>query len=54
MPRLIVESDEEPQAQEVDGHEGSNSTTQRRVQRPSTKQKEIGKKKSENTISSHC
>jgi hypothetical protein len=42
MPRQIVDSDDEPQAQEIDGHEDSNSASRRRTQKPSTKQKEIG------------
>ena len=42
MPRQIVDSDEEPQAQEIDGHNDSNSTSRRHTQKPSTKQKEIG------------
>ena len=43
MPRLIVESDEEPQAQEIDSHEDSNPAGQKHIHKPSTKQKEIGK-----------
>ena len=47
MPRLMVESnDEDPQAQaqKVDSHEDPNYASRRRIQKPSTKQKEIGKK----------
>lgn len=45
MPRPIVESDEdsESQAKEIDNDEDSHSASRRRIQKPSTKQKEIGK-----------
>lgn len=47
MPRRIVDSDDEEHlAQEIDEHEDLelNSASRRRVQKPSTKQKEIGKR----------
>lgn len=45
MPRQSVESDEELQAQEINSDEdlASNSVSRKRIQKPSTKQKEIGK-----------
>ena len=43
MPRQVVYSDEEPQAQESQSHEDSNSVSRKRIQKPLTKQKEIGK-----------
>ena len=45
MPHQVVYSDEEPQAQaqESESHEDSNSASRKRIQKPSTKQKEIGK-----------
>jgi hypothetical protein len=43
MPRPLINSDnEEHHAQEIDGHEDSNSS-RKRIQKPSTKKKEIGK-----------
>ena len=45
MPRQSIESDEELQAQEINSDEdlASNSVSRKRIQKPSTKQKEIGK-----------
>ena len=51
MPCLTVESDDkdppaqaQAQAQKFDSHEDPNSASWRCIQKPSTKQKEIGKK----------
>lgn len=45
MPRPLIESDEDnpSQAEEIDGNEDANPASRKRIQKPSTKQKEIGK-----------
>jgi hypothetical protein len=54
MPRRIIDSDsEEPPAQEIEDDELENfNSASRRRQKPSTKQKEIGKIIYKNTFSS--